>query len=551
MSEFTVDTKENVGLSLTGKDDFGLDVLTEEGKRRVSEYVTDVESDVYALKNMSEEMAAASMARLSRSAEGVRVILAREFIDDKERAAEVANRIVNMFGDDSVKQMGGGIKLVVENASNLLTKYLEWGRLAGYIEQSTRYIFFDRQGPDGRYRYHTPKTLDSKTKESFEGFATNVFDEYSEVVRGVTEFIRATREKPADVEETSWKNTTRAQACDAARLLLPVATRSIVGITASAHAYENLVINLLSSDNAEARLTGERVLKEVRKLVPVLLAKTDDPTRGGATIAYKAETRNQVRTKAPRRELQPTTLSTVAELVEYSPKHEFNLLPQMMYRFSNMSLAELETEIQGWSEKELSDVFQSYMGERTNRRHKPDRGIEAARYIWDVVCDYGIFRDLQRHRIVDGLEWQDLHPYFGYDIPDLLKEAGYGDQANRVFEASLKQYELLKSLGYEDEAQYVTLLGHKMRWKLAFNAREAFHLLELRTQPAGHPGYIKLCQQMYKSISEVHPHLASAMTFINTKGESEELTRLGQERANQRKRLLLGNTAIDYDSSDS
>ena len=549
MSELLVD-QEAERPPLVEKDEFGLDKLTEAGKHRVAEYVTDVEGDVYALTNMSEEMAAAAIARLSRSPEGVRVVLAREFIDQEENVRAVANRIVNDFGDDSVKQVGGGMKMVVENASNLLTKYLEWGRLAGYIEQSTRYIFFDRRDSDGRYRYHTPATLDQPTKFEFEKFADSTFDDYSTAVRGITQHLRDTMERPDGLTDDGWKTLTRTQACDAARLLLPVATKAIVGITGSAHAYENMIINLMSSDNAEARHAGENILREGRKIIPVLLAKTDSPDRGGAISAYKAQTRQTMRQLSPRQELEPQTLPSEAKLLDYSPSHELSLLPDMMYRFSNMNIEQLERELAEWSEDDILNAFTAYMGERNNRRHRPDRAIEVAQYVWDIVCDYGIFRDLQRHRMVDGLEWQDLHPYFGYELPPRLVESGYSDLANEVFENSLKQYELLSARGYGDEAQYATLLGHKMRWKMAFNAREAFHLLELRTQPAGHAGYRKLCLEMYRAIEKVHPNLAKAMIFINTEGGSVEQTRLGEIRANERRRQLLGGVAIDYDSSD-
>lgn len=551
MNESLTDPEAQNKPLLVAKDQFGLDVLTEEGKQRVEKYVTDIEGDVYALKNMSEEMAATAMARLSRSAEGVRVILAREFIDQEDKVDEVANRIVNEFGDDSVKQLGGGMKIVVENASNLLTKYVEWGRLAGYIEQSTRYIFFDRRGADGRYRYHTPESLSAELKNGFETYADYIFDSYSEIVRGTAEYVRSTNDKPEDLSDTAWKSVTRAQACDAARLLLPVATTATVGITASAHAYENLAINLLSSDNAESRKAGENILREARKLTPILLAKTDEPSRGGAISAYKAETRHNMQALAPRTELEPQNLESGAELLEYSPKHELELLPHLLYRYSNMSIQELEAEVSAWGDDELLRAFTAYMGERTNRRQRPDRALEVAQYVWDIVCDYGIFRDLQRHRIVDALEWQELHPYFGYAVPQLLKDSGYENKVHEVFRTSLKQYERMKEQGYPEESQYATLLGHKMNWKLAFNAREAFHLLELRTQPSGHPGYIKLCQEMYAKVSHVHPKLAEAMVFINTKGENEDLTRLGESRAIQRKRELLGAAAIDYDTSDT
>lgn len=529
--------------TLTNKDKFGLDVLTAAGKREISDYVTDTEGDVYALRNMSEEMASTAMARLSRSAEDVRVILAREFIGQEDRVSEVGNRIVNEFGDDSVKDLGGGLKVIVVNASNLLTKHLERGRLAGYIEQSTRYIYFDRRGIDGKFRYHTPSTLDSKTTKDFENFAVDVFETYSRIVHATTEYIRQTHKRPSDLKEVGWNNVTRAQACDAARLLLPVATRSIVGITGSARSYEGMIITMLGSDNAEARDVGAQILSELRKLIPVLLAKADNPDRGGAISAYKAATRKATKALTPQEKLRPKQLSTEARLIDFYPKNELELVPHMLYQSSNLSLTQLSTLLKKWSETQLIKAFDAYTGERYNRRHRPDRAIEVAQYIWDVVCDYGIFRDLQRHRLVDALEWQNLHPFFGYEVPALLKEAGFQSEAKRLFEESQRIYELLIGRGYADEAQYATLLGHKMRWKVAFNAREAFHLLELRTQPSGHPGYIRLCQQMYETIRTVHPRLAKAMIFINSKGETDELTRLGEARALQRKLELIASAS--------
>jgi thymidylate synthase ThyX len=148
------------------------------------------------------------------------------------------------------------------------------------------------------------------------------------------------------------------------------------------------------------------------------------------------------------------------------------------------------------------------------------------------MCDYGIFRDLQRHRMVDDLEWQALTPRYGYEVPELVEQAGLSELFQECFDTSLTLYSQLQAAGYTLEAQYATLLGHQMRWKVTYNAREAFHLHELRTSPQGHPGYRKLVKEMHEKVAEVHPLMASAMRFVN-KGEDEELTRLAAERYTQ------------------
>jgi hypothetical protein len=218
----------------------------------------------------------------------------------------------------------------------------------------------------------------------------------------------------------------------------------------------------------------------------------------------------------------------------YWPKNEIDAVPDIVYENTNLSLEEIRAKTDGLSYEKKIEILKSYFGERLNRRHKPGRSLEKIHYSWDLVCDYGIFRDLQRHRMVDDLQWQTLSPRYGYDVPELVEKAGLTDKFEKCFDLSLELYSYLYEKGYGLESQYAVLLGHKMRWKLTFNAREAFHFIELRTSPQGHPGYRKLCQQMYEQICEVHPIIGSAMKFVN-KGEDPELTRLAAERYTQYK----------------
>lgn len=220
------------------------------------------------------------------------------------------------------------------------------------------------------------------------------------------------------------------------------------------------------------------------------------------------------------------------ELVDVWPRNELDVVADILYEHSNLPLTDLKNEVAAWAYEKKVAILRAYFGERLNRRHRPGRALEKIHYSWDLVCDYGIFRDLQRHRMVDDLQWQALTPRYGFEVPQLVEEAGLTDDFEECFAISLQLYSLLQEAGYAKEAQYSTLLGHKMRWKVTYNAREAFHLHELRTSPQGHPGYRKLVQQMHQKVAEIHPVLAEAMHFVN-KGEDEELTRLAAERYTQ------------------
>lgn len=530
----TADTQQ-ADEQLLNKGEEGI-TITKAGKTYLAEAITSVDGNVYAFsEKLSPVTIAAAMARLSRRGDDMRITLLDEFANQLGKDEGLLRRVITAYGDDSVQQLGG-IHFVVEGASNLLTKKLEWGRLASYLEQSTRYIYFDQKDANDKYRYYTPEHLKPKVKAAYNKTMDEIFDLYSTMVRTLTEYVQAQSKVPEKERDIAWRGATRAQACDAVRAVLPVAVKSTVGIFASGQALESLIMHLLSDDLLEARETGEDLLKQARKIVPMFLERADKPERGGATIAYMANTRHAVG-KLAKDYLQDTYAADQTQpvsLVDFWPKNELQLVPDMLYEHSSQPLEQLQSEVASWSYNKRQEVFQAYMGERLNRRHRPGRSIEKAHYSWDLVCDYGIFRDLQRHRMVDDLNWQTLTPRYGYEVPELVEAAGMTEQFEACFNLSLELNSLLQQEGYALEAQYATLLGHKMRWKVTYNAREAFHLHELRTSPQGHPGYRKLVLQMHEKLAEVHPLLAEAMKFVNT-GEDEELSRLAAERYTQYK----------------
>jgi thymidylate kinase/thymidylate synthase ThyX len=527
-----------VSLSKTQKSEYLNDgkhglVINDAGKEALAPVVTDVEGNIYAFtETLSPQTIAAAMARLSRRGDDMRITLLDEFMGEAGKDEQLLKRVITAYGDDSVQQLAGQ-HVVVEGASNLLTKKLEWGRLASYLEQSTRYIYFDQKDESGKYKYYVPDHLKASVKKQYVAIMDDIFDTYSKMVRQLTEYVQAQSTVPKKEQDAAWRGATRAQACDAVRPVLPTATKSTVGIYGSAQAIESLIMHLQSEKLPEAVQTGDAILREVRKVSPVFFERADRPDRGGAFVAYRATTAQKVKEIADAElsfnhsaETEAVTLSSVW------PRNELDVVADMLYEHSALSLQTIQDETAQWSYDQKAKAFNAYMGERLNRRHRPGRALEKIHYSWDIVCDYGSFRDLQRHRMVDDLEWQLLTPRYGYEVPQLIQDANLVDDFEHCFDQSLKLYSILQSEGHEYEAQYATLLGHKMRWKVTTNAREAFQLLELRSSPQGHPGYRKLAIEMHEKINEVHPLIASAMKFVN-KGEDEELTRLAAERYTQ------------------
>ena len=524
--------------------------INEEGYAFLEPFVTNTDANVYAFTGeMDPATIAAAMARLSRRGDDLRTTLLDEFHDPlSSKDEKLLNRVITAYGDDSVQQLAGE-HLVVEDASNLLTKKLEWGRLAAYLEQSTRYIYYDQKDAEGRYRYVVPPEIasDPEADTFYRESLDFIFSNYAQIIHQLADALKIAHPLKEDAsrgEEIAWNNSIRAQACDNARALLPAATKATVGIFASGQALENMVMRLLGDDLAEARNCGQQILNESRKVLSVFLERADKPERGGATTMYQVLNRQRMRHFAQTHNLEgakdhQSPQAAKAELVDHNYQSELDLVPDMLYEQTNLPLSQIRELLTDLSEADKLAIFQAYVGERLNRRQKPGRAFEKLVYSWDFVTDYGIFRDLQRHRMVSDLVWQRLTPYLGYEIPAGITENNLTAAFESCFDMSRKLYEYLVERFDDDIAQYAVLFGHNMRWKMTYNAREAFHIHELRTAPQGHPSYRRLVGEMHRRITEIHPHLGQAMQFVN-QDEDPALTRLAAERYQQFKLDQLG-----------
>ena len=521
----------------------GHTLINDEGYAFLEPFVTNTHEKVYVFTGeMDSATIAAAMARLSRRGDDLRTTLLDEFHDPlSSKDQDLLRRVITAYGDDSVQQLAGA-HLVVEDASNLLTKRLEWGRLAAYLEQSTRYIYYDQKDAEGNYRYVVPPEVgdDAEANAFYRQSLDSIFDNYAQIIHQLAETLKIAHpldDNASKGERIAWNNSIRAQACDVARALLPAATKATVGIFASGQALENMVMRLLGDDLAEARNCGQQILDESRQVLNVFLERADNPARGGATTMYQVLNRQRMRDLAQHHgfdalEENQNPPFARAELVNCNYESELDLVPDMLYEQTHLALSQIKELVADWSEADKLTIFKAYVGERLNRRQKPGRAFEKLLYSWDFISDYGIFRDLQRHRMVSDLTWQRLTPYLGHEVPTAIIENNLTTAFENCFSCSKELYEYLRQRFDSDVAQYAVLFGHNMRWKMTYNAREAFHIHELRTSPQGHPSYRRLVGDMHRQISQIHPHLGEVMSFVN-QDEDPALTRLAAERYQQ------------------
>ena len=482
-------------------------------------------------------MVSAAMARLSRNANDARTIVADEFYNKGEKDQELIGRVVNDFADDSVMQLFP-VQMGFDNISNIATKAVERGRFGSYLEQSSRYIRFDRRDTSGEFRYHKPAELDTQTAAEYKESLDDIFEIYSDLYQKAFEHIMATSPVPKDKQGLAWKNACSAQALDSVRGLLPAAANASVGFEGSAQSVFNMLLHLESENLPELQKLGKAALSAVRGVAPVFFERVDMPLRGQLASDNKRFTRADTRALADRlmadRGFEVVQGAHVKLLGVDGSEDE--LIAKILTDGSRYSYEQSAETVATLTDAEKQEVIETYVGTRYNRRVKPGRAFELPHYLFEIQCDYGAFRDIQRHRVVDGFEWQPLQPYLGHGRPSVIDDAGLTEEYERAFEISQRAYELLESRGYQDQAQYATLFGHYMRATTKVNARSLTHTAELRTSPQGHDSYRKVYQDMYKAVEEVHPNVAKAMIFINQEDDPKfNLARLGAEEAKERK----------------
>jgi thymidylate synthase ThyX len=404
-----------------------------------------------------------------------------------------------------------------------------------YLEQSTRYIAYDaRLG--GRYRfYRDPDVLASQFGTRYVGDMDRMFDAYSAAVNAVTNHVRDTIPRDPSDSEFVYRQATRAKALDATRGMLPAASVSNLGIYASGQAFEALLLRMRAHPLPEARRYADLMLHELRKVIPSFLKRVDLADRGGAWSDYLGDTREATSTLVEQL-FGGTPVDSVPEvqLVDFDPDAENKLLAAICYSHSSLPESALLERVRRLGVDEKLALIRAYVGERGNRRHKPGRAFERVDYRFDVLSDYGAFRDLQRHRMLT-IEWQALTPNHGYTRPDLIDVAGVGGLFNETMERSARLYDDLRPL-FLHQASYAVAMAYRLRYVMQFNAREAIHLIELRSAPQGHPSYRRVVLEMHRLIAEQAGHfaVADAMRYLTT--EAPELERLASERRAEQRR---------------
>ncbi len=543
-------------------------------RQKLAPFFTNLTAPIFGLK-LPQEVAGALFSRYSRSAKSLRQIFLDEFLGNADlqfsqppggtatetesseavqKARAFYDRVLIGYGDDSVAQLGGA-HIACENISNVAAKILEDARIGiAPLEKSTRYVRFDTKGPDGDYLFYKEPTLMASThRESYLSSMRLLFETYAAQLDPMLAFVRDSlpidsvewkhpqtgqpltyREAQKDNKLKKWtegayRSTVRAQACDILRSYLPSATLTNVGIFGVGQAFEHLLNKLYSLELAEAHSIAQSMHTELNSLIPSFVKRAQ---RNDYLVQTAAGTRTLAHAL-----LSDKSISSImpVSLIDYDQDAEDQILAAILYPHTRQPLRQLRAGVKELSVEQRTQIFDEYIGQRRHRRDKPGRALEHGYYTFDIIGNLGLYRDLQRHRILTQ-ERQDFSTVHGYDTPIEIEQAGFQSTFDHCMEQAAGLYEKL-SADFPYEAQYVVPFAYRVRWYMKLNLREAIHVGELRTLPQGHPDYRFIVQEMWRLIGEVHPILARSAKFLDW--QTYRLGRLKAEMRTEYKKSTL------------
>lgn len=515
--------------------DFIKEVFSADEIAILEKYFTNIDKPVFGLINLPDVVKGALFARYSRSNKSLRRLFLDEFYKEDsdigafniskagiERASSLYDKMILDFGDDSVAQLGGA-HIACEQVSNILTKIIEKGRIAAYLEQSTRYVYYNEK-INGRYHYVIPPEIqNSFLKERYCNYMDLLFETYTEIQERIVPILKNRYPRKKEQSDRAWETTIKAKACDIVRGLLPASTRSNMGIYGNGQFYEYLLVKMYASQNGEVIQYADMLLEELRKIIPAFLTRVDLEDRGKLWSKYIKDIDFDMQNESS------AILENISEekvrqehnevkLVNWDDDALDKVLQSAIFEYSLQSEETIKHKLRTLSQEEKIVILNKYVGNRKNRRHKPGRAFEVTSYKFEILSDYGAFRDLQRHRMLT-IQWQKLSPKNGYVIPIELED--YPD-LKTLYESALLNvqgiYDELKNDFNEDVAQYVIPFAYRVRYEITMNLREAFHFIELRSQKQGHSSYRKVSIDMHNLISKKanHPFFAEYMNFVDT-----------------------------------
>ena len=522
------------------------ETFTKKEKDILLNFFTNIDKPVFGIYNLPQEVVGAMFSRYSRSDKSVRRLFLDEFWDPSfstlksnskslQKATDRTNnfykKVYAEYGDDSVIQVGS-IHIAFEFVSQIAVQIIEDQRIgASYIEKSTRYVNFGNKVGKHYLYSDVPEIVKSEFKKEFKDWNNFAFDSYNKHLITATEYFskKYPLESFADIREIkdleeieklkrAHQRAVRAKAFDTVRNFLPTTVITNLGAHYSGQAAENTINKLLISPFAEARLLGKMAYNELYKISPNFLQNIDNK-HGESARNYRKEISNLHLKTVNKYFKNINTQEDLDEvkIVDWDKDPLFKIASQILYT-AQLNTRYSKKQIGVWlmkNKKLIPEIVKSSIPDRSkkeyNRRHKLPRAFEQAYIELEFFKDFGIYRDLRRNRI-SSTERLSLNPSSLY-VPPEYYEKGMEEVLKDCLMLDKKTKELYKKIlksknpELKTASEYITILGHKLRFNIRANIRQWVFFSELRTIAGGHPSYRNAMQKAVLEITKKMPEL--------------------------------------------
>jgi thymidylate synthase ThyX len=531
-------------------------------KSILDQHFSNSDKYVFAITTPRQVDRGALMSRYSRSDKTMRKIFLDEFVTNPNRGKEFYSKILSEYGDDSVAELGEA-QIAVEWISNIAAKKIEDQRIGlSYLEKSSRYIPFDHKVSNMYKYYRDDRIIKSKYADQYIESCDHAFDVYSKSINLMQKFISeiepiddfvyydsiSKSEKPfhkltdrQDIESGKkvYNSTIRSKTLDILRNLLPAATLTNLGITGNGRAFEYLLTRLYCSELNELKDLAHLMNSELNCVIPSFIKRVNEK-HGKSHQSFMINTNKEISKLTDKylRNIQPDFSPVGVRLIDYtdSKDAEVKIVSAILYENAHgQSLHDIIKLVESFPQERRNEIILAYTKFRENRRHRPGRAFEMVEYLFEMFTNFGMFRDLHRHRILT-IERQLLSTKHGYDIPNEIIDSGIDKDFKDCMYLSDNVYQnIAKTMPIE--AQYAVNFAYRYPYFIKINLRELYHMIELRTSAQGHPDYRYICQQIYKKINDIHPILTKGMKFVNL--NEYKLGRFDTEKRKEMKRREL------------
>ncbi|KAF6242934.1 thymidylate synthase [Nitrosopumilus sp. b1] len=531
--------------------------FSDKEKKILADHFSNTDDSVFAIITPRQVDRGALMSRYSRTDKNMRRVFLDEFLKNENRGEEFYNRVLIEYGDDSVAELGEA-QIAIEGLSNIAVKKIEDRRIGlSYLEKSSRYVTWNKK-VNGEYRfYRDPDLMKTKFADDYIDACNFSFDVYSKSIEPMIKYVREKfpiekytfkdsndgKEKlfsklknEQDIKSANmiYNGSTKAKALDILRGLLPASTLTNVGITGNGRAFEYLLTILYSSNLKEEQDLASKIKVELDTTIKSFVRRSNDKY-GKALQDYLNDIKKLAKKNA--KELSQKNISTksITKLVEYESETSAmnKIISASLYEQSpSLTYKIILDAVKKIPVTKKKKIIESLAKLRKNRRHRPSRAFEMTNYTFDLINNFGMFRDFHRHRALT-LERQLLTTDHGYVTPKEISILNMEKEYKECMDKTKNVFNKIRTK-YPEQAQYVVNFAYNYPYFMRLNLREAAHLIELRTVPQGHVDYRKVAQDMFKQINKAHPTLAKIIKFADM--NEYELERFESEKRTEEKR---------------